>query len=274
MKSVIERTVYKICFFSVCSLFLSVNYAHAEKIWELGVGAGAINLPLYPGASKTRHFFAPLPYVRFKTKHFEVDEGVRAYMYESESYRLLVSAGMDVSVNNDSDSSRRGMPNLNPVLQIGPALEYIFSGGKKQNYEFKLNVPMRSAIAMDFDDLQNIGWLTEPSLVYEVLRKNKMGLAYKISGGLKYGSEKYNRYYYDVKNEYVDTTRSFYQSNKGYNGFFLDLNFNWRQKNIIYVIAARYQNLKNTEFEGSPIIDDDQYIAFAVGAIWVFSESR
>jgi len=245
-----------------------------ETFWELGVGGTAAQLPLYPGSSQEDNFVIPFPFFRIQSEYFEIDEGIRGFFYESPDIRLNVSGDFGIPVNSADSEARKGMPDLNTVLQVGPSLEVIFAGGRRKPSEFRLELPLRAAIATDISNTENIGWILEPRLTYETLRPYKGGFAYQISSGLRYASKEFNQFYYDVPVAFATPERPAFESDAGYSGYFLDLVGNWRYDNIIYFTFARYQNLSGTEFEESPLVEDENYLSFGVGLIWVFTGSH
>ena len=73
---------------------------------------------------------------------------------------------------------------------------------------------------------------------------------------------------------YATPQRPAFTSDAGYSGYFLDLVGNWRTKNIVYFAFARYQNLSGTEYEDSPLVERDSYVAVGVGMAWIFATSH
>lgn len=253
--------------------FITSNAYAGETFWELGAGVSAFNTALYPGSSEDDNFVIPFPYFRIKSDNFEVDDGVRSFLFESADYRLNISGGFGVPVNSEDSIARSGMPDLDVVLQVGPSLEVIFSGGRKEPHEFRLELPLRAAIATDLSSADNIGWIFEPRLSYETLRPFKSGFAYQIRGGLRYSSEKYHAYYYDVPAAFTTAQRPEYHADAGYGGAFIDIMSNWRQNDFIYFAFIRYQNLDGTAFEDSPLVEDTNYLSLGIGMMWIFADS-
>ena len=247
--------------------------ASKDTIWELGAGLTGINLPLYPGSTENKNYLIPFPYLRIKSKFFEVNEGVRGFFYQSLDFRFNISADLGVPVNSDDSSLRNGMPDLNTVIQIGPSLEIIFAGGRKQSFEFRFELPARTAIATDLKNSDNIGWIAEPRITYETLRPFKTGWAYQVSTGLRYATQEYHQYYYNVPTAFTTVNRPFFEADKGYSGLFLDLVANWREQDFIYFAYMRYQNLNNTAFENSPLVEDTNYVSVGLGMVWIFADS-
>lgn len=258
---------------SLCYLF-SQQILAKETFWELGAGATVANTALYPGSDEDISFFIPFPFFRVKSDHFEVDDGIRGFLFESAKYRFNVSAGFGVPVNSQNSDARNGMPDLDAVLQIGPSLEIVFSGGRRKPHEFRLELPVRAAVATDLRSAKSVGVIFEPRLSYETLRPFKSGWAYQIRGGLRYASNEYHAYYYDVPVEFSTPQRNEYQSNSGYSGAFIDLTGNWRHNDFIYFGFLSYQNLSGATYENSPLVEDTNVFSIGTGIIWIFSDSR
>jgi len=260
--------------FIILALLFSNNIIAGETFWELGAGVTAFNTPLYPGASEDDTFIIPFPYFRIQSDNFEVDDGIRGFLFESPDYRLNISGAIGVPVDSSESSARSGMPDLDTVLQVGPSFEIIFSGGRKKPHEFRLELPLRAAIATDLSFAESAGWVFEPRLSYETLRPFKSGWAYQVRGGLSYASEDFHAYYYDVATEFATAQRNEYQSEAGYGGAFIDFAGNWRQNDFIYFVFLRYQNLSGTAIEDSPLMEDTNFISMGIGVLWIFADSR
>lgn len=258
---------------SLCCIFTQPALAK-ETFWEMGAGATAVNTALYPGSDEDVSFFIPFPFFRVKSDHFEVDDGIRGFLFESAKYRFNVSAGFGVPVNSKNSDARNGMPDLNAVVQIGPSLEIVFSGGRRKPHEFRLELPVRAAIATDLKSAESVGVIFEPRLSYETLRPFKSGWSYQIRGGLRYATNEYHAYYYDVPAAFSTPQRQAFQSNSGYSGAFIDLTGNWRQNDFIYFGFLSYQNLSGATYEDSPLVEDTTVFSVGAGFIWIFSDSR
>lgn len=267
-------TMLKLLFLSSLLVSSTVLAEKRQDAWELGVGAIGVDIPYYPGASQNDSLLVPFPFLRVQTEYFEVDEGIRGFFYESPDIRLNISGDLGIPVNSQDSLARAGMPDLNTVVQIGPSLEIIFAGGRRQASEFRLELPVRTAIASDLKHTENIGWIIEPRLTYETLRPYKSGFAYQVSSGVRYATSDFHEYYYDVPVSFATETRPAFESSSGYSGFFMDLVGNWRQKNIIYFAFLRYQNLSGAEFDDSPLVEQDDYVSIGVGIAWVIAGSH
>ncbi len=260
-------------FVFVFILFCTPLWA-GETYWEFGAGATAVTLPLYPGSSDTKDYLIPFPYLRIQSDYFEIDDGIRGFFFESPNVRLNISGDLGVPVDSNDSKAREGMPDLDATLQIGPSLEFIFAGGRRQPREFRLELPIRTVIATDLKSSENLGLVIEPRITYETLRPFKTGWSYQISTGVRFSSKDYHAYYYDVPAEFATPQRPEYQSSSGYSGYFLDMSVNWRDNDTMYFVFLRHQNLNGAEFEDSPLVEDKLNYAVGVGIIWIITDSR
>ncbi len=247
---------------------------HDHKLeWELGGGVAGFDVPLYVGSAQSKQYLLPVPYAKLTSRYLEVDDGIRGIFFTSPYVRLDISADIGVPVSSDDSEVRRGMPNLDAVLQLGPSLKITFSGSRRGKNELRLELPVRTAIATDIKSTENIGWVFEPRFVYEQRRKNKQGLSYLAAFGLQYSTSDYHAYYYDVEPQFVTSERVFFESDKGYSGLLTDLSAAWRQGEIIYWVFLRYRNLNGAVFENSPLVEQSDYLLAGAGVTWVFAQS-
>jgi outer membrane protein len=246
----------------------------AQKLeWELGAGLAGFDVSLYVGSSQSKQYLLPIPYVKLTSRYLEVDEGIRGFFFTSPDVRLDISADVGVPVSSDDSEARKGMPDLDAVLQFGPSLEITLSGSRRGRNEVRLELPVRTAIATDIKNTENIGWIFEPRVTYEKRRQNKQGLSYSATFGLQYSTSDYHAYYYDVEPQFVTSERDFFESGKGYSGLVMDLIAGWRKDEIIYWALIRYRNLNNTVFANSSLVEEKDYYLLGAGITWVFAQS-
>ena len=239
----------------------------------MGVGVVAMDLPLYPGSSQDAGYILPFPYLRLESKYLDIDQGIESKLFRSNKVRFSLSGGLGVPVNSADSTAREGMPDLDLVLQIGPSLDVIFDRRSSGAREFRLEMPLRLAVATDLSSTRNTGWLFEPRLVYESKRKYKAGWAYEYTAGLRFATDKYHGYYYNVDSQYETAVRPQYSASGGYSGLFTDLVASWRRNSLIYFAWVRYQYLGGVQYEESPLFEDENYVFIGIGVNWIFAES-
>ncbi|MCW8854327.1 MAG: MipA/OmpV family protein [Gammaproteobacteria bacterium] len=264
---------------SKLSVFLFILFSHQlcnaqAVIWELGAGLGDINAPLYPGTNERKNYLLPYPYLKLETDYIKIDKGIQAYLFKSQTTRLDITLDLGFPVNSDDSTLRAGMEKLNTVFQIGPSLEITLQGGKKEPAELRLEFPLRTAIASDIKNTENIGWLFEPRLSYEKNRLSHNSWTYSVTAGLRYATRDYHAYYYDVEPQYTTAQRPVFYSDKGFTGYLFDASSTYRNKKMIYWLFVRHMNLKDSEYENSPLVNDSSYFMFGMGVTWIITGNK
>ena len=255
------------------TLMYSASSSSQDMRWEAGVGLVGVNLPLYPGSTQDSSYLIPFPYLRLESKYLDFDQGIEGKLFSSNKLRFSLSGGLGVPVNSADSTARAGMPDLDLVLQLGPSLDVIFDKRSQGAREFRLELPVRLAVATDFSSTRNTGWLFEPRLVYESKRKHKAGWAYEYMAGVRFATDKYHGYYYNVDPQYATPTRPAYSASGGYSGLFTDLIASWRKRSLIYFAWVRYQYLGGVQYEDSPLFEDKNYWFLGIGVNWIYAES-
>lgn len=256
-------------------LFIFSHSAHAQKVlWEMGAGLSNINLPLYPGTDERKNYFLPYPYLKLETDYFKIDEGIQAFIFEAKDIKLDLTLDLGIPVSSDESDLRSSMPKLNTVIQLGPSLEITLAGNKDEASEFRLEFPLRTAIASDVKHTENIGWLFEPRFTYDKNRLDGDSWAWSLTAGLRYASREFHAYYYDVNPQYVTATRPEFYSDKGFNSYLIDGSATYRRDNMIYWLFARYLNMTNAEFEHSPLVNDTNYFMLGAGVTWIIAGNK
>ena len=255
------------------SVFAGADTESNKSQWELGIGVAVLNIPLYPGSSQNKTYVVPVPHFLYRSENIEVDNGLQATFFRTEKVRLDLSADFGVPVNSADSDVRVGMTDLDLVIQLGPSLEVTLDGGRFKPNHTRLEFPLRAAIATDFRSAEHVGWIFEPRLTFETRRPHKTGFAYLLSGGLRFSTEQYNDYYYEVSADFATPTRPVFDAKSGYSGLFVDAIANWRTDSLIYFAFVRYQNLSGAELEDSPLVEQNDYIFVGAGLTWVFARN-
>lgn len=262
---------------SILLMALVVCVAHADEElrpkWELGVGLGSQTLADYRGSRHYSTRFLPIPYISYRGDFLRADEkGFRGRFITTDRVELNISlAG---TLNGDGDNRRReGMPKLNPAGEVGPSLDINLTGDDFSE-GWSLRLPVRGVFVIDFDEanIRNIGYLANPQLTYESLDWN--GWNGSLDLGFLYGSREYHDYYYSVKPEFVTAERPHYRAGSGYSGSYFNFSMTKRQGRWWFGGYLRYDNLRGSTFENSPLVETDHYFTLALGVAWIFAQSR
>jgi outer membrane scaffolding protein for murein synthesis (MipA/OmpV family) len=239
--------------------------------WALGLGLGVFEYNLYPGSKATSRFVLPAPYFTYLSSKFEIDRGIKSFIYHSNLIIIDISADFLLPVNSDDTEARKGMPDLDFMLQVGPSLEFKLNDKNKNYFESRFEIPLRIALVTSFSSVDAIGYLIEPRFTFDHQRSSKTGLSHKATLGLKFATQEYHAYYYDVAPEFVTATRPGYSSDAGYGGSFFNYRVTYKAGDLVYWMFLRYQSLRGAEFEDSPLVEKQDYYLVGAGFSWIFA---
>lgn len=250
------------------------NRLKNERIeWTLGLGAGVFDYNLYPGAKATNRLVLPVPYFTFRSDRFEIDRGIKSFLYNSETIVLDISADFGLPADSDDTQARKGMPDLDFMVQLGPSLEFLLNDKDKNYFDVRFEIPVRVAYVTDFNSADNIGYLVEPRFSFNHRRSARTGLSQKATIGLKFATEDYHAYYYDVATEYSSATRAEFKSDAGFGGGFVDYSIRYKTSNFVYWMLLRYQSLNGAVFEDSPLVLKNDYYFVGLGFAWIIADN-
>lgn len=241
--------------------------------WSMGIGIGAFDYLLYPGAVESNRFILPVPYFTYRSPKFEVDRGFRSFLYDSDNIVLDISADFGLPVDSEDTRARKGMPDLGFMLQIGPSLEFRLNHRSKSYFDARFEMPVRVAFVMDLPNVDHIGYLIEPRFSFDHRRSASAPVAHKTTIGIKFATQDFHAYYYDVAPEYATPIRSVYKSDAGFGGSFIKYRISYKTRDYIYWMFLRYQSLRGAEFEDSPLVLKNDYYFIGVGFSWIFASS-
>lgn len=238
-----------------------------QSVWQFGLGLGTYSVPDYPGAKHINRVTTPIPFVSYHGPFLHVKNGrVSTVLFNSDRIDLDISADGTPPGKSKSNSMRAGMPDLDPVLEIGPALEYKLGQTRHSKLVFDLSV--RHGIATDLSHTQGIGWLANPRLKY--LFKYRQW-NFRAGLGPIYADSTHNNYYYGVPDALSTSNRPAYSSAGGYTGFLGSFGLQKRVKQLKYDAYIRLTNLKGSHIENSPLIENHQSILSGLAVTWLFT---
>ena len=241
--------------------------------WTMGIGLGVFDYLLYPGAKQSNRLIFPAPYFTYRSAKFEVDRGIKSFIYNSETIIIDISADFALPVDSDETLARKGMPDLDFVLQLGPSLEFLLNDKNKNYFDARFEIPVRVAFAVDLDSINNIGYLIEPRFTLKHQRLSNTGLSHKATFGLKFATQEFHAYYYDVAPEFATAARAEYKSDAGFGGSFASYRISYKTNDFVYWAFVRYQSLRGAKFEDSPLVLQNDYYFLGVGFAWIFAQS-
>jgi outer membrane protein len=261
----------------LCVFLVSLCGAEELPLWEAGLGFTGLSLPDYRGSDERHGYLWPLPYLVYRGDILRMDrKGMYGLLYHSQSLELNISLDGGVPVKSDRNTARRGMPNLDPTIQIGPSLEICLVRNCDADRAVQLRLPVRAGIASDFSRFTGIGFVTNPQLNFDFRNIGPGGgWNFGFAFGPLFATERFHDYYYQVSPQYaIPNIRPSYDARSGYSGTLLVLALSKRFDHVWFGAFARYDELAGAVFENSPLMKIRYSYMGGFGFAWVFGQSE
>lgn len=257
---------------AIAGFFISASTAWGNNSpsLEVGIGIATQILADYRGSHRYSPDAIALPYAFFRGKIFKIDQrGARGEFLKTSRWELNLSLDGSLSVGDERNEERRGMPELDSSVEIGPSFNINLTG---ENFDegWSMRLPVRAVFTVSPDNIESIGFVSNPRLTW---RKPNVGRQWRISinTGPLFASRHYHAYFYDVEQRFTLPDRPVYQSTTGYSGWTNRVSFSRLIHDWRVAIAVRYDALDGATFEDSPLVKTEHYgaITFAVARrIW------
>lgn len=261
---------------ALLNLWSLAGLAQTLPRWEAGLGLGILSLPFYRGAAGGRTYIVPLPYFQYRGEHLRVDEeGIRGYLFRSERAKLNFSIAGGIPVPSDGNSARRGMPALNPTVEIGPSLELLLWNAVARDRALWLKFPVRAALSVGWGNIHHQGWIFAPYLEYGMNRGNPaQPWTINLSVGPQFADRVYHDYFYEVAPSYATAARPEYHPGAGYSGSRLTLSLQKKWNTYWLGAFARFDSLQGAAFSDSPLMQQKHYYALGAAVVKLLAVSK
>ena len=246
-----------------------VRAAQTEApLWELGIGATALQLPHYRGSEQSRTWLLPLPYAVYRGQFLRADrEGARAVLLERQAFVVDLSVAGSAPTRSDGNRARQGMPDLAPTFEVGPNANLTFARGA--DWKVELRAPLRAAFTLERTP-RHVGWSATPYLTAEWTRA---GWDLGVRAGALWGDQRLHAYTYEVAPEFATATRAAYRAPSGNAGWQATLGASRRFGSIWFGAFARADSVRGAAFETSPLVTRASTWSAGVAMSWVFASS-
>jgi len=252
------------------------SYSEELPLWELGVGGLGLNMPDYRGSDERNYHFVPMPFFIYRGDRFRIDrKGAYGDLFKSDRIKLDISLSAGLPVKSDDNDARNGMPDLDPIIGIGPSLEIQLYSSNKKRSVLSFRTSARSILATDLSHITHEGWVFNPYINYNVRNTGSYG-SWNIGVllGALFATERYHDYYYEVKPEHTTTFRPTYNAKAGYSGSRIAIAARKRFGRLWIGTFGLYDNLKGTTFANSPLVKTDHSFMAGLGIAWIFAKSK
>jgi len=260
---------------AICLLALSSTAVAAEKpLWEIGAGISALSFPDYRGSDDSSLYAMPFPYVVYRGDFLKADRnGIRGTLFDSDRVEFNLSFGASIPVKSEDSSARFGMPDLDPSVEIGPALDIHLWKSADKRYKLDLRLPVRAALNVR-DGFSDLGWVFSPRINLDITDIPGLpGWNLGMLAGPMYGSERNHDYFYSVSAPYATPDRPVYDARNGYAGSQFIIGVSKRFPDYWLGGFLRWDTLDGAVFEDSPLVRSNHYFAAGIGIAWVLGES-
>lgn len=249
---------------------------HSLPRWEVGIGLGVLALPFYRGAASGRTYITPIPFVQYRGEHLRVDEeGIRSYLFRSDTAKLDFSLAGGVPVSSDGNSARHGMPSLDPTVEIGPSLEFLLWHPQQRDRALWLKFPLRAALSVALRNVEYQGWVLAPYLDYRMIAGERaQPWTITLSAGPQFADRRYHDYFYEVPSGYATAERPEYHPTGGYSGSRVTLSIQKRLGSYWLGAFLRYDALQGAVFSDSPLVEKNHYYATGLAVIKLLAVSK
>jgi outer membrane protein len=249
--------------------------AEEKPLWEAGVGAVLLQIPDYRGSDERRTLVLPYPYLIYRGDVLRVDrERISGRLFRTDRVLLDFSLFGNIPVDSSDNAARSGMPDLDPIFEIGPSLSVTLKE-ERGSYRLGLNLPVRAVFSTDFSSLRHEGWVFHPRFVFEkpdVLPQSGVNLG--VSAGPMFADRAYHRYFYGVEPAYVRASRPAYDPGSGYSGTTLSVGLNKKLDPLLLNAFVSVDFLRGAVFADSPLVREKTSVMAGFSVSWIFLTSE
>ncbi len=254
------------------------NARAAEQLplWEAGAGVAALSFPDYRGSNERQDWLLPFPYFVYRGEILQAEEGrMRGLFYKTDRAEVDVSINGSVPVDSGENEARRGMPDLDATLEIGPSLNVNLARTADRRTRLELRLPARAVVASDFSRVRHVGWIFHPHLSLDI--RDPLGHAGWKAGFLAgpiFADRRYHRYFYEVAPAFATATRPAYTPGGGYAGAQFLAALSKRYPRFWIGGFVKWDTLDGAAFEDSPLVRAKRGFAAGASIAWILGVSK
>lgn len=238
---------------------------------EFGIGLGAVDFPAYEGAAEKRQLALPFPYFTIRSRFLDANrDQVRGKLLRGGDWSLDMDFGGNVDVNSADTRERQGMPDLDWLLEAGPALRYhAWEGEAEDGVDFVL--PARVSVSARALAFHHRGFDSDPRLEWHATwfqtGEDRVIVDANVAG--RFVDRGYADYYYSVAPQYATPTRPAYAAPGGYAGWSAQVGVSWHRGDMVYGAFIEHTSLHGAAFQSSPLVGDAGGWSFGMAVSWI-----
>ena len=249
-----------------------------RPLWEAGVLFGGACLPHYRGSDEYNYYVVPIPYVIYRGKRLRLSRhGLRGRLLWSEHFETALSVYGNPPVDDDN-RARRGMPELDPIVEFGPLAKWYFTAKDAPDLLY-LNAVARAVWAIEIHDDFGVDYVGVHGGIHLRYRNRtffeKTKWQFGLNAGIDISDRGYNGYFYDVAREYVTDDRPAFHSRGGYSGFWTSATVTKRLSPRFSVGSfVRWEGLWGAVTEESQLVKRDNQFVGGAALVWHIAKSK
>lgn len=243
-------------------------------LWEAGAGVAVLDFPDYRGSDERHILVLPIPYLVYRGDFLKSDrESIRGQFYKDNRLDLHMSVNGSIPVDSGDNLARRGMPDLDPTLEIGPNLTVMLL--HSDTTHLNLRFPARAVIATDLSYARDVGWVFQPQINVDFYdRFPGPGWNLGFAAGPLFGNKRYHNYYYGVAPQFATPERPAYDAGGGYGGLQWIAALSKRFPSYWVGGFVRLDTLAGATFEASPLVRQNESFAAGFAIAWILGKSQ
>jgi outer membrane protein len=226
-----------------------------RPLFEAGVFGGGGWVPDYPAAGQNHFRVLPAPYLIYRGEVLRSGErGVRGRLYGSGDLEFNLSFNAAFAARSRDNRAREGMPDLDYLGEVGPALRYVAWRGAGGRQRVALELPVRAVFSTDLSYVRFRGVSVAPEVSFEHVGLFHPAARTRVGVGPVFTTGLLSDYFYRVEERYARTGRPAYDASGGYLG--TRLTFSYRRpitERISVGGGGRLENFSAAANEGSPL---------------------
>jgi MipA family protein len=212
-------------------------------------------VPDYPAAGQNHFRVLPAPYLIYRGEVLRSGErGVRGRLYGSGDLEFNLSFNAAFAARSRDNRAREGMPDLDYLGEVGPALRYVAWRGAGGRQRVALELPVRAVFSTDLSYVRFRGVSVAPEVSFEHVGLFHPAARTRVGVGPVFTTGLLSDYFYRVEERYARTGRPAYDASGGYLG--TRLTFSYRRpitERISVGGGGRLENFSAAANEGSPL---------------------
>lgn len=242
-----------------------------KPLWEIGLFNVVASLPDYRGSDESTLYAFPLPYLIYRGTNLRATrEGVRGIFFQNDWIETSLSVSGNPPVNRNN-RARAGMPELDAIGELGPAVKWFFMGRDPVD-KLYLELSARAVASVSFAHGPQVRYQgiagNLGTVFYSQSRVHDLGIRYHLSAGAYFGDAGYHRYFYQVDPAYATADRPAYTPQAGFGGTYASASMQYEITPTLAIgFYSRWDNLSGASFVGSPLVKQENNVVIGAALI-------